>query len=115
MEKAKSTNLALRRMRVAYICASVVLLGLIFGGVAIYDSQESCSVKTTTQTESGYYKSGPQNWNNSRYDYQVPVTKSTCSTRAEDGGSAMPVAFVISLILIAGYFFLPKLNGYLKN
>ena len=113
MEKLKNVNTGLRKLRVIYIAASTVLVMFALGIVAIYDSQESCSIKTTTQTESGYYKSGPQNWNNSRYEYQVPVTKSTCSTRADNGQSTLPIIIFIVLFLVVCYVLLPRLDGYL--
>lgn len=104
-----------RKLKVVYLTISLLLVVISVVSIQIYNSQESCTTSTTTQKESGYYKSGPQNWNNSSYTYDVPITSSSCSTRSEDGsGVNFGLVILLFLALAVGYLYLPKLYFYLN-
>lgn len=104
-----------RKLKVVYLTISLLLVVISIVSIQIYNSQESCTVSTTTHKESGYYKSGPQNWNNSSYSYDVPSTSSNCSTRGEDGsGASLGLVILLLLIIAIGYLYLPGLYFYLN-
>lgn len=104
-----------RKLKVTYLTISLLLIVVTAVSIQAYNSQESCTTSTTTHKENGYYKSGPQNWNNSSYSYDVPVTSSSCSTRSDDDtGVSFSLMILLLLILAAGYLCLPKLHLYLN-
>lgn len=103
-----------RVLQVSYLAISIFIIIFSFVAIQIYNSQESCTTQTTMRTEGSYYKSGPQNWNNSYYEYKVPETSSTCSSRSDSGtGISLWIVGLLTLLGAAGYILLPKLHRYM--
>jgi hypothetical protein len=105
-----------RKLQVVYLVTALLISVGLIAGAWIYNSQEKCVTTSSTRTEHSYYKSGPQNWNNSAYSYEVPVTSTKCSTNDErgDGINAVLVAILPIVVFGIGYLFLPVLFHYLN-
>lgn len=103
-----------RVLQVSYSAISIFIIIFSFVAIQIYNSQESCTTQTTMRTEGSYHKSGPQNWNNSYYEYKVPETSSSCSTKSDSGtGISLWVVGLLLVLSVIGYLFLPKLHRYM--
>lgn len=103
-----------RVLKVSYLAIIFFIIIFSFVAIQIYNSQESCTTRTTMRTEGSYYKSGPQNWNNSYYEYKVPETSSTCLSRSDSGtGISLWIVGLLTLLGAGGYILLPKLHRYM--